>query len=377
MTPATDGKRNLRIWALGGLFTVLLMATGTALVGWARATPSAAEPLPRPLTVATLAVEESPSYTTRRELVGRVEARRRSQLGFELPGRVIRIEVEEGDRIAAGSTLARLDTERLEARREELRADLARAEADLELARRTLERVIEASELDAISTQARDEAELGVRAREAAAQRARAGLEAIEVDLGKSLLRAPFDAVVVHRAIDEGTVLSTGTTVVELLESRAPEARIAVAGPLVDHLEVGQTHRLRIGGLSSEATVRALLPIREKTTRTVDAIFRLDTELGAVRPGDLARLDLERRLDTAGFWVPMTALTESARGLWAVYVAEDAGKGEATLARRQLEILHQEADRVFVRGALRDGDRVVVSGLHRLTPGQRVVPADA
>ncbi len=377
MTPATDGKRNLRIWALGALATGILTATGTALVGWARATPSSVDPAPRPLTVATLLAEEAPSYTTHRELVGRVEARRRSQLGFELPGRVVRMAVEEGDHIAAGATLARLDTERLEARREELRADRARAEAELELARRTLERVIEARELDAVSSQARDEAELGVRARSAAARRARAGLEALEVDLGKSVLRAPFDAVVVRRTIDEGTVLSAGTAVVELLESRAPEARFAVAGPLVDQLAVGQAHRLRIGEQHTEATVRALLPVREQGTRTVDAIFRLETELGAVRPGDLARLDLERRFDTPGFWVPMTALTESARGLWAVYVAENADNGEATLARRQLELLHQEAHRVFVRGALQSGDRVVISGLHRLTPGQRVVPADS
>jgi hypothetical protein len=42
--------------------------------------------------------------------------------------------------------------------------------------------------------------------------------------------------------------------------------------------------------------------------------------------------------------------------------------------QRQIEVLHSEADRVFVRGLLSDGDIVVASGAHRISPGQRVVP---
>ena len=65
------------------------------------------------------------------------------------------------------------------------------------------------------------------------------------------------------------------------------------------------------------------------------------------------------------------------RGLWAVYVADAADGETAVLERRELEVLHQEADRVFVRGTLADGERVVVGGRHRLVPGQRVRVAPA
>jgi len=51
----------------------------------------------------------------------------------------------------------------------------------------------------------------------------------------------------------------------------------------------------------------------------------------------------------------------------------EEGKGH-TVARVDLEVLHQTDSRVFVRGGLEEGDRVVKDGVHRLTPGTRVAP---
>ena len=92
----------------------------------------------------------------------------------------------------------------------------------------------------------------------------------------------------------------------------------------------------------------------------------------------LLELVLPQQRDGAGYWLPARVLTESSRGLWSAYVAKPlaAPRGEAThrIARRLLEVTHQEADRVFVRGALRDGDAVVAEGIQRLVPGQLVRP---
>ena len=75
--------------------------------------------------------------------------------------------------------------------------------------------------------------------------------------------------------------------------------------------------------------------------------------------------------------LPLTALTESSRGIWAVYVAEpgatEGGPDDASvLSRRQVELLHLVGENVYVRGTLEPGERVVSAGLHRLVPGQRV-----
>ena len=145
-----------------------------------------------------------------------------------------------------------------------------------------------------------------------------------------------------------------------------------VAGDAVDGIAAGQQHALLVRGRRVPATVRSVLPVRDRRTRSVDVLLTLHAPLNGIRQGDLARLEITRRLDQPGFWLPLTALTESSRGLWAVYVTVGLTGDKSVLERRELEVLHQEADRVFVRGTLGDNESVVVGGLHRLVPGQRV-----
>jgi hypothetical protein len=114
----------------------------------------------------------------------------------------------------------------------------------------------------------------------------------------------------------------------------------------------------------------------------VDVIFDLTTNATDLRDGDLMQLTALRSVREQGFWLPRTALTEAARSLWGAYVAipnRDRSSEQQQvlrLDRRQVEVLHVDGDRVFVRGAIADGDRVVTEGLHRLVPGQLVTEAN-
>lgn len=153
---------------------------------------------------------------------------------------------------------------------------------------------------------------------------------------------------------------------------------LGVAGGAVDVLRAGQKHHLRVRNQRVPATVKSVLPVRGNGTRSVDVIFTLHTEFGGIRRGDLATLEIERSKLEPGFWLPTTALTESSRGLWACYVIELLESGDRLgsethrLRRRELEVIHKEVDRVFVRGTLSDGELVVSEGLHRLVPDQLV-----
>ncbi|MEM7600046.1 MAG: hypothetical protein AAF357_01365, partial [Verrucomicrobiota bacterium] len=80
-------------------------------------------------------------------------------------------------------------------------------------------------------------------------------------------------------------------------------------------------------------------------------------------------------VESEGFFLPRDSLTESVRGLWACYVAtldEEAGPDAFRLDRRDLEVLHEYSDHVFVRGAIEEGDWVLANGLQKVAPGQRV-----
>lgn len=356
------------------LFGLLLLFRFLIGLGAGAGELPAAEPLP----VSALTMRELSSYTVERSFVGRVAARRESEVGFELAGAIAALGFEEGDVVESGAVLARLDTQILEARDRELAAALSDARVREELAESFALRTRAAAEQGAVAPQALDEAEAALRSASAATLAAQAATNSLQVQLEKSALRAPFSASIARRYMDEGQVAAAGTPVYRLLETGTLDARIVVSAEAARDLRLGEPYAVSIRGESMTATLRAIFPEREGATRGVAALFSLaDSEGAAVGIGDLAQLTLPKRVDSAVYRLPLTALTESVRGIWAVYAAIPAARAESgaarwTLDRIQVEVMHQSGDGVYVRGGLSDGQLVINTGLQRLVPGQEV-----
>lgn len=370
MSPASSFTQRHRpsLIAAVALFSLLLLFR--ALISGDDAQVQQADPLP----VTALTVSELEGYDVEQRFVGRIAARRESEVGFEFGGAIARVRVEEGDTVAAGAVLAELDQDLLRAREAELQAVADQAEAQRELAQRSVERTRGAFAQDAVSAQELDEAEAAATAATASAAAAQASLRTVRVQLEKSVLVAPFAARIARRYVDEGQVINAGTPVLRLLERSALDARIVVSAQSVDQLALGDVFTLSLGQRSTPGVVRAIFPEREGLSRGVAVLFGLEDEGFDARAGDLVRLSLPRRLNERAFRLPITALTESVRGIWAVYIAQPLDSGDQIwrLDRVQVEVLHQDNDEVLVRGGLRSGDLVVDSGLQRLVPGQEV-----
>ncbi len=371
-------NQNRRLLVPAILTTAAVFGTATAGLVGARPQPESPPPEPPALPVATQAVVLEDSYSMQRTFSGRVQARRESVLGLESSGRLARVLVDEGQRVEAGAPLAELDAERLQAQRAELVAARAAAEADLTLANVTLQRISGIVDKGGVSRQRLDEARETQRAAQAALALAEQRIATTDVELDKTRLNAPFAATVIARTADEGRVLEAGQPLLTLQERSAPEIRIGIAGRALSQLEPGRVYALSWRDTALHARLRALLPLRAASARTVDALFDpLDTPPGLL-PGDLVTLQLDGRVDQRGGWLPLTALTEGERGLWSVFVAESLPHADTGVAathrvvRRTVDVVHQGAERVFVRGALSEGQQVVVSGLQRIVPGQLV-----
>lgn len=332
---------------------------------------------PPALAVQTLVIESASGYEVVGEYSGLAESRRHSRLGFVRAGRLDAVAVEEGDTVAAGDLLAQLDDRRLQARRRELVAQIDEARARLALADRTLGRSDKLVGQESVSRQVHDEAVFerdAIAARLAAAE---ASLEGLEIDLADARLEAPYAAQVVERVLDEGTIVAPGQEVLVLRELGPMEARIGVAERAARDLVPGERHVITTPVGALEAELVAVLDDVSPETRTVTAIFQLPDTPG-LRSGSLVRLQLEGRRAGDGFWLPITALAEGRRGLWTAYALEPDGRdGLYRVERRALELLHAESDRAYVRGTLREGDRIVASGLQRIVPGQHVSLAEA
>jgi RND family efflux transporter MFP subunit len=369
MSPHGPLARTQRPGLLPGL-AVLALAGAAAAMAVALAHggfgATAGDPAP-PIAVTVGPVTTEPSYTVTRSFVGRVEGRRSAAVGFELTGTVVEVAVDEGARVAEGDALASLDTARLEAERARLEAERSDAVTRAGFLARQYERRAGAGS-PAFSDAAVDEARSARDQALAQIERIDAQLRRVAVDLEKASLRAPFDAVVIERTLDEGQVVGPGATALILLEDAAPEARIGLAGPLRRAVAAGQRHTVVVDGRDIPARVIAVVPSRDPASRTIDAILRLETDWRTVDAGDLARLSLPESVWTEGAWVPLSALTESARGLFAAYVAVPAEDADRRAERYEVEVLHQTAERAFVRG-LPDGASVVTAGVHKLVPG--------
>ena len=364
-------------------------------------------------TVNTLVAERSESIEESFAYSGVVKAGQTVELSFDRAGRVTELLVPNGSKVAANAPLAELEKQRLESRQTSLRSARDRAAESLASLDPDTAPMTTAA-MQATITDLRNElnrlnAEIAVGARTAAGQtpavdlqqqvravqsrvqalnetsrqqkieglRERIGeldgqLADLAFELAGCRLTAPFAGVVHKFYVDEGSVVSAGMPIVRLIAADSPEVWLGIPAALAATLEVGRTHEITVNNKQYRGVLIAKLPEIDRTTRALTTIFRLDVTLSdEVLPGQVARVELTRSIDGAGFWLPLTAMMREARGLWSIYVVERQGV-QQIVSRRYVEVVHLQDTRALVRGTLESGDQVIVEGTHRVVPGQQV-----
>lgn len=332
----------------------------------------------RILAVTAKPVVPQQSYTRVRTYLGQVEARRTSQLGFEIGGMLKNIHVREGEKVEKRELLASLDTERLEAAKREAEAQLQEIEATLKLAQTTLTRTKQAQQLKAVSRQQLDEAQSNLLRQQASLVRVKAQIDRIRVDLRKAKLYAPYSGTLASRMSDEGTVVASGQPVLEIVETGIVEIRIGLDREVSRNLRPGDMLQGKVDETQFSLKIERILPGRERITRVVQIIATpVNTDI-SLREADLVEVELKKSIQQQGFWLPVDALTENARGIWSCLVVEPLEPEKLVqgathlLKRKDLEIISLEEERIFVTGNFQHGDLVVMNGIHRVVPGQRV-----
>ena len=311
---------------------------------------------------------------------GMTVARRAADLGFKHAGEIAAVSRDWGDGVAAGEVLASLKSAAFDASLANSGAEVQLASANLEATRaemdmsiKTQRRLQDLKARGHVSQQMLDEANAALRSRaaqhavaEAALQRARALRQSARVALEESRIIAPFAGVIQSRYLDPGAQVSPGQPVLRLIETGGMEARIGIPEAIGPTLNRSQTYTVLWQQEAVSASLIAVLPEIDPTTRTLTAVFELSPS--RVPVGAVVTLKLPYDLDVAGYWVPLAALGEADRGLWSVYVAGP----DDTAERRLVEVLHTEASEALVRGTLEAGDRLITSAANRVVPGQKV-----
>ena len=417
---------NFRRWSLVALSGLILSGLAV-LPRFMNTAPEQSRRSDRILPVRTTQVKAVKSYSVTRAYTGEVAAARISELGFERAGKLVRLNVDVGDRIVTGTQIAKLDTQNLLAQRQQILAQKAQAVAVLQelqngprteviaAARATvgdlkyqleLEQIkrdrreqlykqgaISKEQLDEVTfnqnalsdrysgSQSRlNELETGTRKEQIAAQQAvvrqlEASIADMEITIAKSTITAPFSGTIGERRLDEGTVVNAGQSVVRLVEEVSPEVEIGVPAEVASRLKPGSEQQVEIAQKNYRATVVSLKPEVNPTTRTRTVILSLESSaLQSVAPKQIARLAVKQTVPTNGYWLPITALVRGERGLWSCYALNSVSLQDKSyrVERQDVEVLHTEGNRVLVRGTLQPKEHVVIDGTHGLVPGQLV-----
>jgi RND family efflux transporter MFP subunit len=348
------------------LFVVALI-TLLVMAGLGNATQVPEARVPMAVSTGTVKIQEG--FEAPISVFGLVESPKTTSLSFDIAGQVTDINVEEGDNVQEGDVLAHQDLMRLNARKKELSATLARAIADFELASVNKKRTVALVEKQLESSQRLDEVTAVLNVAKAQVNEIEASINSLDVEIAKATLVSPFSGIVNRRFVDEGAVVGVGTPVIGITSVEALQARFAVPADVIEQFGINNSVTVRISEQEVRGIVSQQLPVRNLQTRTIDILVTLDSSVN-VRAGDMAVLVGSRFHKEVGSWLPVNALSNGLRGLWRVFVLSDGQTPK--LEARVVEVVYTDGNNAFVRGALKEGDIFVNEGTHKLAPGQMV-----
>lgn len=323
-------------------------------------------------TVVTAPLQLSTSYEREQTFTGTIRAGNTTGVGFELSGKLSELFVDSGAKVIQGQVLARLDTRLLDAERQEIQASLLQTQADVDLATSTLKRNLELKKSGYVAEQLLDENRSQLMSLEAAKQRLQASQHVNQLKLDKSRLLAPFDGTISQRQHNLGEVVAAGSPVFTLVGNVNPEAYIGVPVAIANQFTPGQTVHIRVQDQKFIAQIAGISAEVNPISRTLQLRISLPKDARVIN-GEIAYLDRRQQVAQAGYWVPISALTDGIRGLWNVYVVT-ANAEAAKIERRDVEILYSTQERVFIQGAIQANENYVSQGLHKLVVGQVVSP---
>ena len=213
---------------------------------------------------------------------GYVVARRKAIVSAKIQGRLAALSVDEGSPVRAGEVIARLDNGDLVAQIGVARAQLQRAEADVAEQQRQLQLADKLASSGAVSADQVQADVSRLRVAEAALSQSRANVSLSEANFQNSLIRAPFDGIVVRKMaevgesvapIPPGVNLSTSSgAIVAMADLSSLEVEVDVGEGNIARLHRGQPAEVSVDAFTDRVhhgVVREITPTADRTRATV------------------------------------------------------------------------------------------------------------
>ncbi|MEM8875828.1 MAG: efflux RND transporter periplasmic adaptor subunit [Planctomycetota bacterium] len=345
----------------------------------------------QPATPVRVAAVQEQLVQDKVRLNGTLHAVRQSAVATQEAGLVNEVLVDEGASVTAGMVIARLDRRRMNAELAERQADLASTQALLEeakanrdLAASEFERMRGAFETRASSADEFNEAKFRLAAAEArvasadrSVMRIERAIEAVNIRMADLDVVAPYDGLVVDRAVDPGEWLDAGDAVLTIVSTGTIEVWLDVPERYSGFDSSTTTFPIEVDGVGLlDSTDVRRVPQMNPRARTFRVIAALDDEQGRLQPGMSATAFMPTGRQRTSLCVPADAVLRDGGGAF-VYRAVERSDG-VVAEMVPVRVLFDADGLLAVDSAeLAEDDRVVVEGNERLMPGQAIVPSES
>ena len=313
---------------------------------------------------------------------GYVVAQRKAAVASKVTGRLISISVEEGNRIKKGDVIARLESDDAAAAKERTAANLRLSRANLDLAKAELEDASSnyrrsrelldkgfISKLEYDTSDARyKKAEASVAAAEASIRANAAALQEAEVALEYSLIRAPFDAVVLTKNADIGDIITplgaaanAKAAVVTIADMSSLQVEVDVSESNIGQVKVSQPCEIQLDALPDSrfrGEVHMIVPTADRTKATILVKVKFADKDPRILPEMSAKVAFLQRQADEGELTPKTAISPES------LLSRD-GKNAVFLIREDIAVEtpvttgEKIGEMIEVLSGVRPGDRIV------------------
>jgi membrane fusion protein, multidrug efflux system len=321
------------------------------------------------------------------EVYGSLAPKASTEVKNEIPGRVVRVNVKDWDRVKAGDRLMELDPtdgrlalNRADAGLKMAKAQLLKARVDANQARREWNRalklkdagLITGKELDARQS---DQEAAHAQVELALAQVAQAQSQVAEAShsLEKSLVIAPIDGVVCQRSAGVGDYVKEGSLLFMVVDNRVLDLTASVSAADLAQVSEGQVLTFSVDGIAQrtfQGLIKRVNPVVSSTDRSGKILAEVDNSDGQLKGGLYARgrVTVEERRDV--LVLPRAALSgwDLQKGTARVFVVDESGGARLLTVTAGLST----AELVEITSGLAGSERVVVRGGYNLRDGDQV-----
>lgn len=268
----------------------------------------------------------------------------------EVAGRVDKIFFKEGEFVKKGTPLLKIDSDILEAQKQQL-------EVELKFAKKEEDRTEKLYEAEAGSFEAYELAQGKVANLEAQ-------LRTVSVEIDKATLRAPFEGNVGLRLVSPGAFLTTTDMVARLAQQSPLKIEFSISQKYADGIEAGQKIEVlnKKGDVLGDAKVYAFDPQIESSNRSLKVRAKMDND-EKIFPGSFVNINYQLKEIENGIMIPTSAVSPVLNGqqIWLIR----NGKAESKI----VELGIRTSDKVQILGEVEEGDTLVTTGLLSMREG--------